>query len=415
MRKIQSIFIILVLPLIISSQCSTAIKHAAIRTVSAPIHLVKSIYSAVTPNKYKKLIKEENELQLSNSPKDSTCNTTPESKVDGLSNAAVDIDKVLCKHCVPWARVSSPAPYCAPTCAGACEKVCPQKGFGILNEYKKKLIPNDDNKFHFRNSSAMFKDADSALIPFQGYCSGMVSSRRKFNMNAFFEPTSLPKDSRGNVLKRGDPKLISYYKKIVDKIHNNYPTEIPGYKNLGEFSRDPMIQDIMRKSIANEWADVTVMRSTANATAMYDPALNRESMTSEQGDKLIGEIEEKLNHVGSATFYMGFGGAFNMHIVDATNIIKSKDKKSMIKATVCINDPNYSGLQRTGHSRSFKNGELSSCSPCIDIYKDGYMSYEGQEIKQARVDHKQDEAAVTTAVKRLRKYCKNKKSPPCQS
>lgn len=422
MRKFKYLLITLIFPLLISNQCTTAVKHAAIRTASAPYHVVKSIYSAVTPDQYKKIVKEEGSLQLSSTagPSGKICKDSDLSKntsVVGLDVAAIEIEKKLCKSCVPWASVLPPGPYCAPSCEGACEKVCPQKGFGILDEYKKKLHPSAENKFSFRNSSKMFKNADSALLPFQGYCSGMVSSRRKFNMNAFFDSAASPKDSRGNIIKKGSPKLIPYYKKIIERIHNNYPTEIPGYKNLGEFTSDPTIQDIMRQAIADEWADVTVMRSTANSTALYDTTLDRESMNNDQTTKLLNNIDEKVSHVGSATFYMGFGGAFNMHIVDATDVIRPSNKDTYVKATVCINDPNFSGIDKAGnggHSRRYSNGELVSCSPSIKILKNGRMSYNGSVVKQARIDNPQDEATVTTAVKRLREYCKEKKSPPCE-
>jgi len=409
MVKPKLLILSLILPLVIGNQCTTAVKHAAIRTVSAPYHIVKGIYSAVTPDKYQGVIEEQNSLNLSaggtpHCPELTEPTNTP---VDFLNQTAQDLDDKLCKECKPWARVTSPAPFCSPTCANACQKVCPQKGFGILDHYKEKLLPTNKDKMSFRNSAAMFNDAGSSLIAFQGYCSGMVSSRRKFNMNGFFEPGSVPRDNNGKVI-RDETDLVSYYQDIIEKVHSNKPTEIPGFKNLGEFTANPMIQDIMRQAIADEWADVTVLRSSANATAFTDPLLGKNKMNVKKSEKVISGLKEKIKHVGSGTLYIGLGGTANMHIIDAFDVISGNDGRSKI----CINDPNYSG---TSHRLSYNGDKLVNCSPSVIVRKNGTMSYQGTTVTQARVDHPQDEATITTSIDRLRKYCKSKKNPPCDS
>lgn len=407
----------LVLPLFMANQCTTAVKHVAKRTVSSPFIALKSMYSAITPDEYQQLIKEENDLKLSPQA-DVSCIDSSQSKqssIEDLDNIANSLDSNLCSACVPWASVKAPQPFCSPSCSNACEKVCPQRGLGILDRYKEKVLPHEKDKLSFRNSSSMFKDADSMLIPFQGYCSGMVSSRRKFNMNGFFEPDSEPKDSKGRVIKADDPEIISFYEDIIDRIHDNKPTEIPGYSNLGEFTKDPMIQDIMRQKIADEWADVTVLRSTANSTAIYGPLAGEKKVSPEQSNKVISGLEEKIENVGSGTLYMGLGGTFNMHIVDAFAVIPSTNKYSKNKAKICINDPNYSGVKKNGggHRLSYKNDKLVDCSPSVLVKNTGEMAYQGYKVTQASVDHDQDEASVTKSVKRLKAYCKSKKSPPC--
>ena len=398
-----------------ANQCSTAVKHAGMRTLSSPFLALKGIYSAITPDKYKAFVKEKESLSSSTQsvPYCEDIKVSEDNSLDSLNLVASSLDELLCSECIPWARVEEPAPFCSPKCSNACEKVCPQKGLAILDRYKEKVLPRKEDKLSFRNDNAMFHDAGSSMIPFQGYCSGMVSSRRKFNMNGFFEPDMSPKDSSGRVIAPGDPRLISYYEDIVDKIHDNEPTEIPGYSNLGEFTKDPMIQDIMRQKIADEWADVTVLRSTANSTAIYGPVGGKKSVDSKQADEVINGLKEKIENVGSGTLYFGLGGTFNMHIVDAFAVLPSKNKNSGYKAKICINDPNYSGIGG-GHKLSYENGEIINCSPSVLVKDDGRMSYMGMKITQSSVDHKQDEAAVTKSVERLRSFCKNKKSPPCK-
>ena len=417
MSRFKLVILGLLLPLVMANQCSTAVKHAAIRTASAPYHALKGIYSAITPDKYKALVNEEKSLKLS-SERIPYCPETKlpnSSSVDGLSDLASGLDSQLCSECVPWARVSAPAPFCSPSCSNACEKVCPQEGLGILDRYKEKVLPNPKDKLSFRNTNSMFKDADSALIPFQGYCSGMVSSRRKFNMNGFFEPLSVPRDRQGNVMAKDSPELISYYKDIIEKIHDNEPTEIPGYKNLGDFTNDPMIQDIMRQEIADEWADVTVMRSVANSTALYGPLGGQSKVSNKKADEVISGLQEKIENVGSGTLYIGLGGSFNMHIIDAFAVLPPKGKNSTDKAKICINDPNYAGVgKRRGHTLSYKNGELINCTPSVTVKKNGEMTYMNMNVTDANVDHKQDEAAVTKSVARLKSFCKTKKNPPCK-
>uniref|UniRef100_UPI0035685013 hypothetical protein n=1 Tax=Halobacteriovorax sp. TaxID=2020862 RepID=UPI0035685013 len=231
MYRIKLFTFILVTPLLMANQCSTAVKHAGIRTVSSPLLALKGIYSALTPDKYEQLVEEEKESSsdLSLEALSLSCESQElenDSATENLYLTAKTIDSKLCSACVPWARVSEPEPFCSPLCNNACEKVCPQKGLKILDRYKEKVLPRSKDKLSFRNSSQMFHDADSAMIPFQGYCSGMVSSRRKFNMNGFFEPDSKPIDESGKVISRDDPKLVDYYQEIIEDIHDNIPTEI---------------------------------------------------------------------------------------------------------------------------------------------------------------------------------------------
>lgn len=418
LKRLKFTLFILFIFSILGTQCSTAVKHVAKRTITAPYEVLKNTWSALTPDQYQKIVREEEQLRAQRSkvvnvlkPDCENGKSQAQDKATQLGKDVSTIEGSICKTCKPWARTESPSPFCSSKCPQACKLICPPKGLGILDLYKKRCIPSDDHKLAFRNNDAMFKDA-SGIIPFQGYCSGMVSSRRKFNMHAFFSKEEKPKREDGTVInpQTNPEEYISYYKTIIDRIHNNYPTEIPGYENLGEFTQDPLIQDIMRQTIADEWADKTILRSTANSTAFYDAALGRDEMNIEKSQELIKELEAKVSQVGSATLYMGFGGVMNMHIVDAYKVIRTPQSETTL-AKLCLNDPNYSG--------SWHKNSNTNCSPSADVFKDGSMKYSTpystETITQAQIDHPQDEDSAVTSIKRLRSYCKSKRSPPCKT
>jgi hypothetical protein len=110
------------------------------------------------------------------------------------------------------------------------------------------------------NSLAFRNYVDDGPVPGRirstdGICWGHASVTQKFNRLAFFKPDSQPPYR----LTSQDPgerrKAIKFYHHIIDDIVNNKASDIPGYKNLYEFSADPEFSNYFHDKVTREWAD----------------------------------------------------------------------------------------------------------------------------------------------------------------
>ncbi|MFG1492668.1 hypothetical protein ABMA75_03805 [Halobacteriovorax sp. ZH4_bin.1] len=173
------------------------------------------------------------------------------------------------------------------TCS--CETLCPNN-FNIFKR-NDQLYENSniENSMAFRNYDSL---AISDIEGTQGYCWGHASLTSKFNRLAFFDETK--KDKR--IAMNGAPdskerkESIEYYKKIIDDIADNKVRDIPGFKNLYEFSAHPELQSYIATKMAKEWADKAMTFQGLKTTLSTTP------MAQEKSQQLLEDIKKKIDN-----------------------------------------------------------------------------------------------------------------------
>ena len=113
-----------------------------------------------------------------------------------------------------------------------CSKKC-EKNYTAL-----KKIDEIDPYGHFAFANTGWADGI-------GRCRGMTIMQQQYNMLADFNKGPNPHNCG-----RGKPMTAqckNFYKSLIADIQSNKVAEIPGFKGLHEFSRDPYIQTLLRK------------------------------------------------------------------------------------------------------------------------------------------------------------------------
>ncbi len=99
------------------------------------------------------------------------------------------------------------------------------------------LLPSKANQMAIINSDEEFDSLTDRKI---GVCWGVAGVLRKFLMLASFAPDEAY-ESR------------SFYLKSIDQIVNGYPIRIPGFKNLEDFSSDPVLEKYIKHKMLELW------------------------------------------------------------------------------------------------------------------------------------------------------------------
>lgn len=161
------------------------------------------------------------------------------------------------------------------------------------NAYKNK--PAQAWSFPFYNRPEFFTDI---LKHEFGFCSGITSSLRKFNMLATFEKkvvdvvpdrTTQPKE------------WLEYYTTRIEKIMNNEMTTIQGFEDLYSFSSDPEIQKYIREKIVDQWQknNVNLIQGTMDGFLSV-----RQSMDKKDLSDLHQELSQKMNYGYNPIVYL---------------------------------------------------------------------------------------------------------------
>lgn len=161
------------------------------------------------------------------------------------------------------------------------------------NAYKKK--PAQAWSFPFYNRPEFFTDI---LKHEFGFCSGITSSLRKFNMLATFQAEAV-----GFVPNREThPKeWLEYYTSRIEKVMNNEMTTFEGYQDLYTFSSDPEIQKYIREKIVDQWQknNVNLIQGAVDGFLSV-----RQNMDAKDLKELHQELSTKLGYGYNPIVYL---------------------------------------------------------------------------------------------------------------
>jgi hypothetical protein len=262
----------------------------------------------------------------------------------------------------------------------SCESLCPFSFAILRRDHFTSMadLSKPDNNLSFLNEPEMFKNVPMV----GGYCSGMVALTQRFNRLAFFKP-DMASPTNG-------PDSIEFYKKLIHKIAQNEPVEIPGFKNLYEFSSRPEIQELIADEVAGLWAQLN-----------FDPRYHQEiadnfkaRKNSEEMKEIIKNIKDRIdNNQGPIINIVGDDGQYHAVLVNHYE----QDPQGKIK--LCVKDPNL-----------FAN---SSCLYHLKFNQKGELKYNmwDKKIVNIDIDHSEDNSTVEQ-VANLVAFCKKQKDCP---
>lgn len=296
-----------------------------------------------------------------------------------LTEMVTGITNTLCS-CRAWG--DCPAPTCP------CDTLCPDH-YGIFQraESAPEREPLYENSLAFRNERAVF--ADSRFPMTQGYCWGHTATTQRLNRLGFFKPDAAPP------FPAGSREWASFYKEILDDIHQNKVREIPGFSSIREFSEHPVIQEyLLSDIIPNAWAQNAMsyhgLRSVMNVG---------QSMEVGDSQEFIADVRERIErfHVTPTIVFAKKDSTFVSHAVSVYSVTEKNGE-----IVLCLNDSNYSALQN------------SECESSLLIKEDGsahYSGWVGEEATNLSVPS-HDNADMMSQVRSLRSYCQHQSSCP---
>lgn len=296
----------------------------------------------------------------------------------------------LCK-CMPWGSCDKGS------CS--CDVLCPTD-FKIFNRTAAVTDQNVlENSMAFTNGSQKFYDS---IQGYQGFCWGHASLTSKFNRLAVFDASKeIPYKGDVNQVDR-----IRYFESLIDQVSNNEPVDIPGFKNLNDFSKHPEIQPLLMKKVGSLWSKHA--SSFQGTKSVFDNS----GLNKSESDKLISDIETRLanNQQPSLLFNQAsqFGSA---HVVLVQKIYTDPSDSQKY---ICIRDNNFSPVNHTDCGNRIKvksDGSLSACRYGYDIATRSSKYICESEIGNASVVHNENRDSVDQ-VKNLHKKCAADKDCP---
>lgn len=155
-----------------------------------------------------------------------------------------------------------------------------------------------------------------------GRCRGMTITQQQFNMLADFGKGPNPHNcGKGKPMTR-DCK--DFYKKLVADIHDYKVAEIPGFKGLHEFSKDPYVQTLLRSKAKSYYYKYNVSSPT---------------VTERTGNSTVDQWNEVVRRVDKRQLpYLGIRGARGK--LGDHAVMPYKKTKIGNKEVLCIRDPN---------------------------------------------------------------------------
>jgi hypothetical protein len=173
--------------------------------------------------------------------------------------------------------------------------------------------------FPFYNRPEFFTDI---LKHEFGFCSGITSSLRKFNMLATFQ-----KDVMDSIPdRRTQPKeWLEYYTSQIENIMNNKMTTIQGFEDLYTFSSDPEIQKYIREKIVDQWQknNVNLIQGTLDGFLSVRQSMNKSDLAN-----LHHELSQKMDYGYNPIVYLSqkskkfFSTKQWIHVVMVTEVSK---------------------------------------------------------------------------------------------
>jgi hypothetical protein len=163
-----------------------------------------------------------------------------------------------------------------------------------------------------------------------GFCYGHATTRVYLQRLALFDPTS--KFVKAPSAKHGSPEWVKfYYDRVFKLLTEEEPQVIPGYKNLEEFSSDPVVADWIRHAEARIWA----RRAAKIKNIWY--RFNRQDMTREYSHRLVADLQDRLDAGMNPIIMFNEnpnklvkGWKDSMHVVTVVNLRKMENGKTAI-------------------------------------------------------------------------------------
>jgi hypothetical protein len=224
---------------------------------------------------YEKL-KEETTNSMLSPDKQGNSNCVKYSSIDTIisdkkTNPLKEIKDNMCS-CKAWGTCDNKSCQC--------EQLCP-KNFEIF-EYTKNATNDDrDNSLSFTNGDEMFYTNDPH---YNGYCWGYAVVTQRFNRLAKFNPSKSKFSPNDSVLR------LRELKSLIKKLDNNEPIEIPGYKNLQEFSSDPEVRELLADSVKKNWAQNAMSTQGLGMIASGKP------QGADYYNNLFNDLDFRLKH-----------------------------------------------------------------------------------------------------------------------
>jgi hypothetical protein len=233
------------------------------------------------------------------------------------------------------------------------------------------------NSLAFTNMDDAFYAKDSF---YSGYCWGHALVTQRFNRLASFE-ANLPKKFVGidHELER-----LREYKGIIAKLNNNEPVDIPGFKNLKEFSSDPEVKNLLMDSVKDQWQE------NAMSSQGISMVTGSDSQGAEYYNKVFDDIEYRINnHQSPAIVFNEEDNATKAHTV----LVSGSGRMSTGERYLCLRDNNIEPLY------------LQDCKRKMILNKDGTMNYPGfGKVGKLKVTHGEN-ANTVEQVNNLKVKC----------
>ena len=255
--------------------------------------------------------------------------------------------------------------------------------FRIFEKNAFKNHPVEAWSFPFSNTSQTFKN--TAKLEF-GYCSGITSTLRKFNMMATFES----KRNQTTPKRKADPKeWFNYYKNKIDKIMDNQMTSIEGFPDLYTFTSDPEIQKYVIEKIVDQWQknNVNIIQGVADGFMSVRQSLNHNELID-----LNRILTKKLDYGYNPIVYLTektedfFSTKQWIHVVMVTDVSSINEDGSF---SIQVWDTN----ERAEHA-----------SQTIEVDTHGKMVYGYHELNMVKV-LRWDDLEIERMIKKNVNYC----------
>lgn len=348
MKQYLSLIIIVFLFAGCESQIGTAIGTAIGNVVTG-----KAFGDSASDEAFEQYRKKTNkaEASLNTVSSSADCGADPLASLTIELKSSIDMSKIkdnLCT-CKTWGTCD------ASSCA--CGILCPDN-FNILNRTGLALNETDENSLAFTNGDSDFYAKDKN---YAGYCWGHAVVTQRFNRLAKFDDSSPKLYADENQ----DSERLAHYKDIIKRLNNNEPVDIPGYKNLKEFSRNPEIKTLLEESVKDNWA----------ANAMTSQGLGIIKDSEPQGadyyNKLFDDIKFRLGNFQSPTIVFNqSGNAMMSHAVLVSGIGVEENGERYL----CLRDNNYSASMTENCRQKLRLRSNGTC------YYDGWYSSVGKIV-----------------------------------
>lgn len=268
----------------------------------------------------------------------------------------------------------------------ACGVLCPDN-FSILNRTGLALDESNENSMAFTNGDPMFYKTDPT---YTGYCWGHAVITQRFNRLAKFDASAPKAFPDGELSEKELEQRHEYYESILKKISNNEPVDIPGFKNLNEFSKNLEIKKLLKELIKQNWATNAMSFQGLSVVATSEP------QGSEYYNKLFDDIEYRLKNFQSPTIVFNRKGLSVMaHAVLVSGVGVEKNGERYL----CIRDNN-------DHA-----SETQNCGMKMRLKSDGTCYYDGwySDIGVIKLSHAENGDTVEQ-MKNLRSKCQGDKN-----